>query len=292
MNESIRSSVYRVIGSSDSFGYPSSHQGQAWVRGPLEKYGPRIFLAVSSALFLILQGCSQSPSPPPTISSEPKKATPTVIDKSTVGAITGTVTFKGPVPKLLTLDMTSDPACPADAQPQDVVLIKNGKLANVFLYIKSGLGEASLAPPAEPVVLDQKGCRYVPHVLGLMVGQPLKVLNNDDAQHNVHPMPQHNDEWNESQMPRGQPLIKTFQHPEMMLPVQCNQHQWMKMYVNVMENPYFAVSGEDGSFHIKDLPPGGYTLAAIHEKFGEQTVKVTVAPKETANADFVFSNKQ
>jgi plastocyanin len=185
--------------------------------------------------------------------------------------------------------MSADPACPADAQPQDVAVIKNGRLANVFVYVKSGMGAGSFAPPSDPVVLDQKGCRYFPHILAVMVGQPVKVLNSDDAEHNVHPMPQHNDEWNESQMPRGKPIVKTFEHPEIMMPVRCNQHQWMQMYVNVMDNPYFAVSGEDGSFQIKDLPPGEYTLAAIHEKFGEQTLKITVAPKQTASANFTFS---
>lgn len=241
-------------------------------------------------LMTLLAGCSKSPSPEPAASPESQKPAPTVIDQNTVGVITGTVTFKGPAPKLPTLDMTSDPACPADPQPQDVVVIKNGKLANVFVYIKSGLGTASFAPPSEPVVLNQKGCRYFPHVLGLMAGQSLRVLNDDDAQHNIHPMPQHNDEWNESQMPRGQAIIKSFAHPEIMMPVRCNQHQWMVMYVNVMENPYFAVSSEDGSFQIKNLPPGDYTLVAVHEKFGEQTIKITVAPKQTANGSFVFSS--
>ncbi|HLJ28047.1 MAG TPA: carboxypeptidase regulatory-like domain-containing protein [Candidatus Angelobacter sp.] len=214
------------------------------------------------------------------------------MDKSTLGSISGTISFKGLAPKLPALDMGQDPACPPDPQTADVVLVKNGKLANVFVYVKSGLGQASFAPPSEPVVLDQKGCRYAPHVLGLMVGQLLKVMNNDNAEHNIHPMPQHNDPWNESQMPRGQPIVKTFQHPEIMMPVQCNQHPWMMMYVNVLPHPFFAVSAGDGSFQIKDLPPGEYTLAAIHEKFGEQTLKITVAAKETASANFVFAAAQ
>jgi plastocyanin len=238
---------------------------------------------------LLLSGCSQSPSPQPAGSPSPQKAVATVIDNNTVGTISGTISFKGPAPKLPALDLSADPACPTDPQPQDVVVVKNAKLANVFVYIKSGLGQASFAPPSEPAVLDQKGCRYVPHVLGLMVGQPLKVLNNDNAEHNVHPMPKQNAEWNESQMPRGQPIVKTFKHPEIMIPVQCNQHPWMEMYVNVLAHPFFAVSAEDGSFQIKDLPPGDYTLAAVHEKFGEQTMSITVAPKQTASANFVFA---
>lgn len=241
---------------------------------------------------LLLAGCSKSaPTPPDQAAATPASpGAPASIDKNTVGSISGTVSFKGQAPKLPPLDLSADPACPTNPQPQDVVVIKNGKLANVFVYIKSGLGQSSFAAPGEPGVLDQKGCRYIPHVLGLMVGQPFKVLNNDNAEHNIHPMPRSNNEWNESQMPRGQAIVKTFSHAELMMPVQCNQHPWMKMYVNVMENPFFAVSTEDGTFQIKDLPPGNYTLAAIHEKFGEQTMEVAVIPKHAATVDFVFSS--
>lgn len=249
-------------------------------------------LAISLILALLFTSCNQSPQPQSaqSVASPTPQSTPAApVDKSTLGAIAGTISFKGPVPKLPALDFGSDPACPTDPQQSDAVMVNNGKLANVFIFVKSGLGQNRFPAPSEPVVLDQKGCRYVPHVLGIMVGQPLRVLNNDNAQHNVHPMPKHNDEWNESQMPRGAPIVKIFQHPELMMPVRCNQHNWMQMYVNVMENPYFAVSASDGSFQIKDLPPGDYTLAAIHEKFGEQTVKVTVPPKETVSANFVFS---
>ncbi|HKD16049.1 MAG TPA: carboxypeptidase regulatory-like domain-containing protein [Candidatus Angelobacter sp.] len=211
------------------------------------------------------------------------------MDKSTLGSIFGTISFKGAAPKLPALDLSADPACPPDPQPQDVVVIKNGHLANVFVYIKSGLPKGSYPLPAQPAVLDQKGCRYVPHVMGLMAGQRFEVRNSDNAEHNVHPMPKHNSEWNESQNPHGQPIVKTFQHPEMMMPVQCNQHPWMEMYVNVLEHPFFAVSNEDGSFQIKDLPPGEYTVTAVHEKFGEQSMQVTVAPKQSASAHFAFS---
>jgi len=214
---------------------------------------------------------------------------PAPVDKSTLGSIFGTISFKGAAPKLPALDLSADPACPPDPQPQDVVVIKNGHLANVFVYIKSGLPKGSYPLPAQPAVLDQKGCRYVPHVMGLMAGQRFEVRNSDNAEHNVHPMPKHNSEWNESQNPHGQPIVKTFQHPEMMMPVQCNQHPWMEMYVNVLEHPFFAVSNEDGSFQIKDLPPGEYTVTAVHEKFGEQSMQVTVAPKQSASAHFAFS---
>ena len=245
--------------------------------------------------FALLSCNSQNfkPSSGPHSSTEPASppAPAVAVDKSTAGTITGTVAFQGAAPRLPSLDMTQDPGCPSAPQPSDAVAVKNGKLANVFVYIKDGLGQGSFSASPEPVVLDQKGCRYVPHVLGVMVGQPLQVLNNDTAEHNVHPMPRNNSEWNESQMPHGQPITKTFHHPEMMMPVQCNQHPWMKMYVNVMPNPYFAVSADNGTFEIKDLPPGEYTLAAVHEKFGEQTMKVKVGPKQAAQANFSFSAK-
>ena len=166
--------------------------------------------------------------------------------------------------------------------------VNNGRLANVFVYVRDGLGHFTFPAPSEPAVLDQRGCRYVPHVLGLMAGQPLKILNSDLTEHNVHPMPKNNGDWNESQMARGAPLMKTFQHPEIMMPVQCNQHPWMKAYVNVLPHTYFAVTAPDGSFQIKDLPPGEYTLAAVHEKLGEQTVKVKVSSKEVIKTGFTF----
>ena len=127
--------------------------------------------------------------------------------------------------------------------------------------------------------------------MSMIAGQQLKVLNSDFAQHNVHPMPASNAEWNESQMPSGQPIIRTFSRPEMMLPIQCNQHPWMRAYLNVMSHPYFAVSATDGTFTIKNLPPGEYTIAAVHEKFGDQTMKIKVASKETVKADFAFGGQ-
>ena len=178
------------------------------------------------------------------------------------------------------LDMTADPGCPTGPQPAEVVVANAGKLANVFVYVKEGLPQGNFAVPSEPVVLDQKGCRYNPHMLGIMAGQPLKITNTDTADHNIHDMPSNNPPFNESQMPTDKPVIKKFPNAEMMIPVQCNQHPWMRAYINVMHNPYFAVSAPDGSFEIKNLPPGEYTIAAVHEKFGEQTMKVKVGPKE------------
>jgi hypothetical protein len=246
----------------------------------------------TSSLFvfiaLCILGCSKSQP-----ASEQPAAAPTAatisVEAATTGAITGIVSFKGVAPKMKPLDMTADPGCPTAPQPTEVVVANAGKLANVFVYVKEGLPQGSFAVPKDPVVLDQKGCRYVPHMMGIMAGQPLKITNTDTADHNIHDMATNNRPFNESQMPTSKPIIKTFAQPEMMIPVQCNQHPWMRAYINVMTNPYFAVSAVDGSYEIKNLPPGEYALVAVHEKFGEQTMKIKVAAKETAKAAFVYS---
>jgi plastocyanin len=239
--------------------------------------------------FSILLGCNRSEPATQNASNTAKPATISV-DPATAGSISGFVSFKGAPPKLKPLDMSADPGCPTQQpQPSDAVVVSGGKLANVFVYIKEGLPQGTFAVPSEPVVLDQKGCRYIPHVLGVMAGQPLKILNTDTANHNIHDMPSNNPPFNESQMPTSKPIIKTFANPEMMIPVQCNQHNWMRSYINVMSHPYFTVSATDGSFTIKNLPPGEYTLAAVHEKFGEQTMKVKVGPKMDTDARFTFS---
>jgi plastocyanin len=248
-----------------------------------------VLFGMAVVLLLTLAGCNKSQPPSEQPSAAQPKAASIAIDPATAGEIRGVVTFKGAAPKLKPLDMTADPGCPSQPQPSDAVVVSGGKLANVFVYVKEGLPQGTFAVPSEPVVLDQKGCRYIPHMLGIMVGQPLKITNTDTADHNVHDMPSNNPSWNESQMPTDKPILKSFPNPEMMIPVQCNQHPWMRAYINVMPHPYFAVSAADGSFQIKNLPPGEYTLAAVHEKFGEQTMKVKVGPKETAKAAFAYA---
>lgn len=245
-----------------------------------------------SSIFLLslvlIVGCNQTQKPPDSgTTSQPATA---VVDKNNAGSISGVISFKGAAPKMPMLDMTADPACPPTPQAPEVVLVKDGKLANVFVYVKDADRLGTFAPPGEPAVMDQKGCHYTPHVLGLMVGQQLKIMNTDTAEHNIHPMPRNNAEFNESQAPKGRPIMKTFLRPEIMMPVACNQHPWMQMYVNVLPHPYFAVSADDGSFQIKDLPPGEYTLAAVHEKYGEQTMKITVSAKQNTAANFAFSS--
>ena len=213
------------------------------------------------------------------------------------GSIRGAVAFTGDAPAPKPISMDADAAC-AQSNPNPLtedVLVKDGKLANVFVYIKDGKTAegksiASFAfdvPPTE-VLLDQKGCRYIPHTLGIMAGQKLKVTNSDQTAHNVHPSPKSNKEWNQSQAAGAEPIIQTFTRAEVVVPVKCNQHPWMKSNIGVLKHPLFAVSGENGSFEIKGVPPGTYTVATWHEKYGEKTQSVTVGAKEIKTQDFAF----
>lgn len=211
----------------------------------------------------------------------------TPIDQSTVGSVSGSVKYDGAAPKAQKIDMSQDPACKGTNEAENIVADK-GSLANVFVYVKDGLGNRTFDVPKDPVVLDQSGCRYHPHVLGVMAGQTVQIKNDDPTTHNIHPTPKDNREWNESQPPQAAPIEKTFAREEIMLPVKCNQHPWMKMYLNVVKSPFYAVTGADGKYEIKGLPPGDYTIAFVHERLGEQTQKVTVAPKESKTVDQGF----
>jgi plastocyanin len=239
-------------------------------------------------LFLTL-GCSKK-TDESSNSAEEKSATSTTmapatpIDPATAATVSGTVSFAGTAPKPAKIDMSQDPACKGSNESENMV-VDNGKVANVFVYVKDGLGERSFDVPKDSLTIDQKGCRYHPHVLGVMTGQNIEIKNDDQTTHNIHPTPQANREWNESQGPGAPPAVKSFAREEVMLPVKCNQHPWMKMYVNVVKNPFFAVTDNSGKYEIKGLPPGTYTLAFVQEKLGETTQQVTVAPKDSKTVD-------
>jgi plastocyanin len=220
-------------------------------------------------------------------SQAPPAATSTPIDPATAATVSGTVTFGGAAPKAAKIDMSQDAACKGNNMAEAMV-VDAGKLANVFVYVKDGLGTRTFDVPKDAVVLDQSGCQYHPHVLGVMAGQNIEIKNDDPTTHNIHPTPASNREWNESQPPKAAPLEKTFAREEIMLPVKCNQHPWMKMYINVVKSPFYAVTGADGKYEIKGLPPGDYTLAFVHEKLGAQEQKVTVAAKDSKTVDQSF----
>ena len=247
----------------------------------------------SFVLLLALAGCSkkeEAPSEETPTAAPAAKATP--IDPATVATVTGTIKLDGAAPKARKIDMSQDPACTGGMGMTETVIADGGNLSNVFVYVKDGLGDRTFTAPTAKVTIDQHGCHYVPHVLGVMTGQTVEILNSDPTTHNIHPSPKNNKEWNESQAPKAAPLEKTFAREEVLLPVKCNQHPWMKMYIGVVKSPFFSVSGKDGKFTITGLPPGKYTIAAVHETLGEQTMQVEVGPKESKTADFSFKAAQ
>ena len=205
--------------------------------------------------------------------------------------ISGTITLNGTLPKFRVIDMTADPPCQdANHNPKPDWLITNqGRLANAFIYVRGEtLNACQFELPDSEVIMNQRACYFEPHVFGLRVGQTLRIINGDPTQHNVHPTPKLNPEWNQTQAAYAPPMVKTFRRAEVMIPIKCNQHPWMKAYVGVMNHPYFAVSDRLGKFEIRGLPPGTYKLAVWHELFGEQEIEVTVVPGENRNADFTF----
>ncbi len=251
----------------------------------------KIWLALLSLCLLgllLLAGCSKKEETPSSESAAPAAApAATPIDPATAASVSGTVKFDGTAPKPAKIDMSQDPACKG-ANQSETLVVDGGNLANVFVYVKEGLGDRTFATPTEAATLDQQGCRYHPHVLGMMVGQKLDIKNDDPTTHNIHPTPANNREWNESQPPKAPAIEKDFAREEIMLPVKCNQHPWMKMYINVVKSPFYAVTGPDGKYEIKGLPPGDYTLAFVQEKLGEQTQKVTLAAKDSKTVDASF----
>jgi plastocyanin len=209
------------------------------------------------------------------------------IDPATVAIVVGTVKFEGAAPKPAKIDMSQDSNCQGSNTAENIV-VSGGHLENVFIYVKEGLGNRTFDVPKDAVTLTQSGCKYKPHVIGVMAGQAIKIVNGDPTTHNIHPTPKDNREWNESQAPQAPPLEKTFAREEILLPVKCNQHPWMRMFVSVVKNPFYAVSGPDGKFEIKGLPPGDYTIAFVHEKLGEQDQRVTLAAKDSKTVDVTF----
>jgi plastocyanin len=216
----------------------------------------------------------------------------TTVDPATAATVTGKVSFSGAPPRMPRLAMDAEPDCSklhsGPVVSEEVVVNPNGTLANVFVYVKSGLEGKSFEPPATNALLDQHGCIYRPRVLGVRAGQMISIKNSDPTTHNVHPMPSTNREWNQSQPPKGPDLERAFPRPEVMIPVKCNVHPWMRSYIGVVDHPFFAVTSDQGAFEIKGLPPGDYVIEAWHEKFGTQELKVSLTASATQTADFTF----
>jgi len=218
------------------------------------------------------------------------------VSLSFAATISGTVQYAGTAPKFKEIKMEADPICLShhtDAVfPQTLILGEQNTMGNVFVYVKSGLPAKEYPVPTEPVILDQKGCMYDPHVLGVRVGQPLKILNPDGTLHNVHALSKVNEEFNLAMPQFRKETTQIFTKAEFMFPVKCDVHPWMEGWVAVMSHPYFQVTKADGTFILADLPAGTYEVEAWHEKLGTQIMSVTVTADETKTADFSFAPPQ
>ncbi len=217
------------------------------------------------------------------------------VNAAAEGKITGAIKLDGAAPHQKPIDMSKEPTCAAQHSTpittETVMAGPNGGLANVVVYISEGLSPAAASEVAsQPLAINQKGCQYIPHVVAIDVNQHMKVVNDDQTSHNIHPLPKNNHEWNKSQPAGTPPFDVTWEAEEVAIPVKCNIHPWMRGYIVVVKGPY-GVSDNSGSFTVPNVPPGNYTITAWQETYGTQTQKVTVAGGKAATADFTFKAK-
>ena len=208
-------------------------------------------------------------------------------------SITGTVTFAGKVPNLKPLAMDADPVCAkkhAKPVPAEMLVLGNGNtMGNIMVWVSKGLPSGKTWPaPKTPVTLDQKGCVYVPHVMGIMVGQQYRILNSDGVLHNVHTLPKINKSFNKGMPPSLKEATTVFDKPEV-FQIKCDVHPWMSAYVGVFNHPFFSVTSTDGKFTLSGLEPGTYEITAWHERLGTQTASVTVGANDKKTQDFKFA---
>ena len=214
------------------------------------------------------------------------------VDAATAGSVTGSIAFEGTAPSMDVIDMADEEVCAdkhaSTPMTEEVVMNENGTLANVFVYVKEGLESLQFPTPNESVLLDQDGCMYRPHVLGVMAGQDITIRNSDGLLHNINASPTEQRGFNTSQ-PTNMESTRSFGTVEVMVPLRCDVHGWMTAYIGVLDHPYHSVTGSDGSFDLSTLPPGDYVVEAWHERYGTQTQNVTVATGETTEVTFTFS---
>jgi plastocyanin len=253
------------------------------------------FSAIICAIGM-LAGCSGTGTKEPTPQSK-KEPAPSYfkVDPGTAGVLKGRIRFTGRKPARTRIDMSGEPACVeahhGTAYDESVVVNPNGTLANVFVYIKSGLEGKTFEVPTTPAVIDQRGCWFHPRVLGIQTGQTLQVTNSDPVTHNIHPLAQINREWNHSQGQGDAPLARKFIKPEVMIRVKCNIHRWMHAFIGAVDNPYFAVTGSDGTFQIRNVPPGDYVIEVWTETLGNQEQKISVSPAGEVETNFTFKGE-
>lgn len=248
-----------------------------------------------TALVLALLFLTSLSSTLPATSQNPQETSAKPLYRSTgnEAVVTGTIFANGEIPKPRLYDMSADPVC-VDLNrghyETEFLVANNQRLLNAFVYVRSGepLTAYSFEVADSEVVLEHKNCRFSPRVLGIRVGQPLSIVNSDPTQHNTHPTPKLNQEWNQTQAAGGPPIIKAFKRPEVLIPIKCNQHPWEKAYLGVVNHPFFAVSDAFGNYEIRGLPPGTYKLVVWHEELAEQEIEITVLAGENRKVDFTL----
>jgi hypothetical protein len=244
----------------------------------------------ASLPFLIACGGSETKEAPPATAAPATAAAAPAAPAGGTGSIAGKVSFAGTVPPAEKVKTAADPKCAAmhkDGLEKQPIMVKDGGLANAFVYLKTGVS-GTYPAPTTPVILDQQGCTYHPHIIALQVGQDVTIRNSDDTLHNIHPRPTVNAEFNIGQARKGMEATRKFDKEEVMIPVGCDVHPWMRSYISVLNHPFFAVTGEDGTFEIKNVPPGDYEVEVIHEKLKTQSGKATVKAGEPTKLDLAY----
>ncbi len=259
-------------------------------------YSKAWFVFVSSCLIVAAAGCGGGGEKAPAEQAPATQGEPAATAQAPAGgtgSVKGAVALSGTAPAQPKIKMDADAYCKTQhadvpATAEKVVVNADGTLRNVFVYVKEGLDGKTFPTPTEPVTIDQHGCTYHPHVFGIMVGQPLKILNSDATLHNIHVLAKNSPQFNLGMPTKGMEITKKFAAEEVMVRIKCDVHPWMESWAGVLKHPFYSVTGEAGTFEIKDLPEGTYTIEAWHEQYGTQTQTVTVKAGEAAQVSFTF----
>ena len=247
-------------------------------------------LPVLSFVALVSIGCGASPAT--TNSAAVPAQQGKKVDAATAGSVTGKVTLSGPAPAVevmrVAVDQTCIDAMGSSAKSDAILVGADGAVQNAFVYIKDTLSDYTFDVPTAPVVLDQLGCRYAPRIFGVRVGQPVEMVNSDATLHNVHAMPMVNQEFNRGMPKQHSRMTQIFTAPEQMVRFKCDLHAWMNAYGGVMPHPFFFVTGADGAFSLKGIPPGKYEVAVWTEKLGSTTQTIEIGNSQAVSLNFTL----